>query len=114
MGCSIEIKDFPTVGCLIEDGNLNMLARKNKYLGGDISQFVDGKTTVKLLLQTNAEMVIFAEWWVNSLNYGTTPFNITLPFFATNKEYTVFMTNDLVESGIKGEVREILLNLKQI
>ncbi len=114
MGCVIQIKNFPSIGCLIADGNLNTLARKDKYLGGAISDFIDGKMTVKLLLQTDVEMVMFAEWWVTDLNYGTNPFNITLPFFATTKEYMVYMTNPLVENGVKGELREISLELKQI
>ncbi len=114
MSCAVTVKSFPSVGCLIEDGNLNTIERKTKYLGGDVSPFRNGKTAVKLLLQSDADMVVFAEWWVNSLDYGTSPFNIVLPFFATTKEFTVYMTNPLIEGSIKGEMREIALELKQV
>ncbi len=114
MACVLSVKDFPSLGCLIEDGNLNTKERKSKYLGGEVSPFENGKMTVNLLLQTDEEMRVFAEWWVNSLDYGTSPFKITLPFFATDMEYTVFMTNSLIERGLTGEMRKIPLELKQV
>ncbi len=114
MGCAIIVKDFPSVGCLIEEGNINTKERKSKYLGGGVSPFSNGKLSVNILLQTDEEMRIFAEWWVNSLDYGTNPFKITLPFFATEMEYTVYMINPLIERSINDEIREILLELKQV
>ncbi len=114
MACIMTVKDFPNIGCLIEEGNLNTKERKNKYLGGEVSPFSNGKMTVNLMLQTDEEMRIFAEWWTNSLDYGTSPFKLTLPFFATDMEYTVFMINALTERKKDGEIREIPLELKQV
>ncbi len=114
MSCAVTIKDFPALGCLIEEGNLNTQARKTKYLGGAISPFSKGEIKVNLMLFSDEEMRIFAEWWVNSLNFGTNAFTITLPYFGATRLYTVFMTNNLVDSKKSGDSREILLELKQV
>ncbi len=114
MACVVHIKDFPSLGCLIEEGNLNTQERKTKYLGGKISPFSKGEMQVMLLLFTDDEMRIFTEWWINSLGFGTSPFKILLPYFGMMQEYNVYMTNDLVEKKKSNGTREIFLQLKQV
>ncbi len=109
--CAKTIGNFPALGCLIDKDLNNSISKKETFLGGRRSPFVNRKTNVTLLLKTNYEMELFADWWVNDLDHGISPFKISLPFMSSAREYIVVMTNDLVENISDGEIREIKLEL---
>ncbi len=113
MACVDIIRIFPAnIGCLIVKDNKNIFEKKVRYLGGYLSPFFKRRAVVLLRLSSDAEMDLFATWWVNDLDFGSNPFRIDLPYFGVTKTHVVRMLNDLVDNNTGDGVREIMLDLE--
>lgn len=110
---AVGISEFPgTIALLITDGFTTVTPRKTLGLGSRsiLDEYL--KTTVKIILKTEADASIFLEWWVLQLNCGLESFTVNLPYNGITKTWNVIATNDLTETIKIGVIREITLNLK--
>ena len=87
---------FPTdLGCFIESGNSNTLARNKEFLAGKYASAKKDSFKATFMCFGDEEAYLFKEWWVNELLYGQNPFEIDLTFFGLNETKVGAIQNNL-------------------
>ncbi len=102
MSMHLKVQILPEFGCLIEEGYTNTMRKKQGYLGMVYMKKEKDVIDAKYIINTDAKMKAFTDWWVSDLNYGAYPFEVDTLFMGYTGKLVCVMDNDLIVNYIDG------------
>ncbi len=106
-------KIFPyEVGCLNTQGFQEVSATTVKCLKGTHKKIANNTLAISVLIESNAMLSNFANWYINELNFGTYSFNLETTFMGKTGTYNVKFIGDLTTNLLGYGLHEITMRLE--
>lgn len=110
--CNYEEPTFPSiVAPVLVDGYSLTLPKSKKYLGGRSATIDNAEATIEFALVGDWSARIFLNWYVNEIDNGLLPFNITLDVFGVQITCRAQFKSAISSSNILAGAKEISTTL---